>query len=60
MKITNTKAHFALVSKAYRRMKWAGSCVIVLIFVGYIGNELSNNINDHVAFVDADDDLIIR
>ena len=45
--------------KAVRRVKWAGSFVVVLAAVGYFGTSLSGNMNDYIAFAEAEEDFII-
>ena len=59
MKITTTIAQQKMVSKAYKRIKYMGSFVFVMIAASYIGNHLSNDITDYIAFAEADEDLII-
>ena len=49
-----------MVSKAYRRVKWMGSFFIVMLAAAYIGNHLSNDLNDYVAFAEAEEDYMIK
>lgn len=42
-----------------KRVKWAGATLLLLGSVHYIGNHLSNNIDNYVSYVDAQDDLLI-
>ena len=48
------------MSKAYRRVKWMGFVLLLFLAVSYFGTHLSTNMNDYIAFVEAEEDFIIN
>ena len=60
MKIVTTKAHKQLLQRAKKGVKRMFLYTIAMLLAAYIGNNISNDLNSYIKFVEAEEDLIIR
>jgi hypothetical protein len=49
-----------MTSRAFKRVKFATMALLALGGVSYVANNFQESLNSHIAFVDAQEDMLIE